>query len=162
MPICHGCGKKFPNIVKIDGKRRFLHRRIYCLDCNPYGKRIFWGGKRVIKRNRNVKRHFICSNCGKHRFQKTRNNECSSCRSRVIRHKKKAELVRLMGGGCKICGYSRSMHAMDFHHLDASKKEGNISSLFASPMKEILRELKKCILVCCRCHSEIHEGLIKV
>lgn len=37
MPLCKKCGKVFSNSVVIDGKKRRLSNRSYCLDCHPFG-----------------------------------------------------------------------------------------------------------------------------
>ena len=37
MPCCRLCTRPFPNWVTIDGSRRNLSNRKYCLDCSPFG-----------------------------------------------------------------------------------------------------------------------------
>ena len=39
----------------------------------------------------------------------------------------KRKLIEYKGGKCQICGYNRCQDAFDFHHLDPSKKDFNIS-----------------------------------
>jgi len=34
--ICQKCGEEFTQTLIIDGKRKFLHRRKYCLECFPF------------------------------------------------------------------------------------------------------------------------------
>jgi hypothetical protein len=48
------------------------------------------------------------------------------------------------------------------HHLDPAKKDFNFGAIRANPKswQKIVEELRKCILVCHNCHSEIHEGLL--
>ena len=76
----------------------------------------------------------------------------------------KKRLVEEMGGKCVVCGYDRYFGALDFHHLDASKKDFNIANLirtFGSKAFDAARkEATKCLLVCCRCHRELHGGVI--
>ena len=43
------------------------------------------------------------------------------------RKKIKKDAVAYKGGKCLICGYNRCVEAMDFHHLDPSKKEFGLS-----------------------------------
>jgi hypothetical protein len=38
MPECRKCGDYFPNHVKIEGKKRNLCKRKYCLKCSPFNK----------------------------------------------------------------------------------------------------------------------------
>lgn len=62
------------------------------------------------------------------------------------------------GGKCSICGYNKCISALEFHHLDHSKKEFNISQICITEtnFSKILNEAKKCILICNRCHREQH------
>lgn len=65
-----------------------------------------------------------------------------------------------MGGKCNCCGYDRCLNALAFHHLDPSKKDLGFGATRANPINwpKIVEELRKCILVCHNCHSEIHAG----
>ncbi len=47
---------------------------------------------------------------------------------------------------------------MDFHHLDPLEKEFTLSARMTS-WSRIKRELDKCVLLCARCHREVHDGL---
>ena len=68
-----------------------------------------------------------------------------------------------MGGKCSICGYNKCLHALQFHHIDPSKKKFNISSNIGKyTLQSIQNELKKCIVVCANCHAEIHAGFTEV
>ena len=46
----------------------------------------------------------------------------------------------------------------DFHHVDPLQKDFTISQRMTS-FEAIQRELDKCVLLCSRCHREVHEGL---
>jgi DNA-binding XRE family transcriptional regulator len=76
-----------------------------------------------------------------------------------FRKRTKQRAVEAMGGKCVICGYNKSNSALDFHHLDPKEKDFTVSQGIKSWSK-IVEELKKCVLLCCRCHREVHEGLI--
>lgn len=80
------------------------------------------------------------------------------------RKETKKRLVEGYGGKCCICGYNRSHDAIDFHHVDPSKKDFSIGRVRANPksIKRIVEELKKCIPVCANCHREIHSGITQV
>lgn len=58
---------------------------------------------------------------------------------------------------CSICGYNKSLWALEFHHLDPNEKEYNLGQLYTSSTKKLYEELNKCIVVCSNCHREIHE-----
>lgn len=65
---------------------------------------------------------------------------------------------------CQLCGYSRCIEALEFHHKDSSEKDFNISQARTSRRNRsvVLSELKKCILVCANCHREIHYGIREI
>lgn len=75
-------------------------------------------------------------------------------RNRVSGYKK--ELVALLGGKCKKCGYDKCINALDFHHIKGDK-EYQLSAMFNHSSKQkILKEANKCILLCANCHREMH------
>jgi len=47
---------------------------------------------------------------------------------------------------------------MDFHHVEILTKEFTISDRMTS-WGAIKAELDKTVLLCCRCHREVHDGL---
>ena len=69
---------------------------------------------------------------------------------------RKAYLVALAGGKCIKCGYSKSLFALQFHHINPNEKEGEVSLL---SLEKQIEEIKKCILLCANCHFELHEEL---
>ena len=56
---------------------------------------------------------------------------------------------------CKKCGDNR-YYILDFHHLDPSQKDVEISTAMGSSKKRVLEEVKKCIPLCRNCHAEFH------
>ena len=82
---------------------------------------------------------------------------------KVIRWRKrtKSKMVEAMGGSCVCCGYRICLEALEFHHLDPTKKDFGFGAALASPknISSIIDELRKCVLVCSNCHREIHSGL---
>lgn len=72
------------------------------------------------------------------------------------RIQKKIELIKFLGGKCKICDIEctdENWAIFDFHHRDPSQKEYLITrSNFKNAEKEIL----KCDLLCANCHRIIH------
>ena len=62
---------------------------------------------------------------------------------------------------CCICDYDNVFAALDFHHNEPGKKDFAISTFFQRAFNEknkaiILKELGKCLCLCCRCHAEFH------
>ena len=157
MPRCEKCQVRFPNSIKLDGKRRNLQNRKYCLDCSPFGKHNTKNFASVIKTLQ------LCRVCGRnYQGGKGKYSQiCPSCRVTQIRQKNKKQAVALMGGKCIICGYDKCIASLTFHHIKPDEKELEISSSSIA-WSRIEEELKKCILVCNRCHVEIHRGLISI
>lgn len=73
----------------------------------------------------------------------------------------KAKMVAAMGSKCQCCGYNSCNEALAFHHIDPTIKDMGFGDTRANPKKweKLVEELKKCILVCHNCHSEIHAGV---
>lgn len=80
---------------------------------------------------------------------------------RAWRQRTKARAVEYMGGKCQNCGYDRCLRALAFHHLDPGKKDFGVSSTCVS-WKAMVRELKKCTLLCSNCHMELHAGMLVI
>jgi transposase len=91
---------------------------------------------------------------------------CKQCRSEAVarrRRKMKTILVAEAGGKCCICGYSRTMRALHFHHLEPSQKRHEINAKGVAVALEKLRaEAQKCVLLCSNCHAEVEDGLASV
>lgn len=89
-----------------------------------------------------------------------RTNICKSCDSKLAIEytiKAKERAVEYMGGKCSHCGYNKCIRALEFHHLDPSKKSPTYNKRFRSwGFEKQKKELENCILVCSNCHREIH------
>lgn len=71
-------------------------------------------------------------------------------RQRMINIKKQA------GGKCVFCGYDKNYAALDFHHIDPSKKLFGINTATKGTRDKLMAEIEKCVLLCRNCHSELH------
>ena len=91
---------------------------------------------------------------------------CKRCRAeRVARRRRtlKRKLVDEAGGCCLICGYSRYVGALEFHHLDPSQKRHQISWNGVTQSLATLRaEARKCVLLCSNCHAEVEAGVAAI
>ena len=69
----------------------------------------------------------------------------------------KLYFIQYKGGKCEKCNYSNlsAPGAFCFHHKDAKDKEFGISGKNLS-FDKIKVEVDKCLLLCVRCHAEIH------
>lgn len=80
---------------------------------------------------------------------------------RVIRwrQRNKLKLIEYKGGKCEKCGYNKLIpSAYDFHHIDPSIKEFNISRTIRN-FEACKKEVDKCMLLCKNCHAEIHHEI---
>ena len=75
--------------------------------------------------------------------------------------KNKLRAVYYKGGKCQLCGYNKSIRALQFHHIDPNEKDFGISGGTKS-FEKMKPELDKCILVCSNCHCEIHDGIREI
>jgi len=93
---------------------------------------------------------------------------CKKCRSERVSQRRrdlKKKLVDYFGGKCvnPICSYDRCIGVLSFHHLDPAKKDFGLSSKgLTQSFEKLLKEAKKCVMVCKNCHTEIHAGLLDV
>jgi hypothetical protein len=84
---------------------------------------------------------------------------CKSCINKKTvewQQKTKIQAINYKGGKCIKCGYDKCPAALDFHHLDPSKKDFSISSKKNRSFDKIKFELDKCVLICRNCHAELH------
>lgn len=82
---------------------------------------------------------------------------------RKARKERKQKLVNLLNGQCCLCGYSKCLKALEFHHKQMGEKEekgfGISTKGMLASWDKLLEEIKKFILVCSNCHREIHDGM---
>lgn len=123
----------------------------------------------------------VCSCCGKNKkeseyyltgkFTKSGRNipraKCKKCVQGV--KQKRRENIRAWlkqykrNSACAKCGYSKETHAtfnikaLEFHHPQ-DNKEFNIADAAGRGMaiENLIKEIDKCVLLCARCHIEIH------
>lgn len=88
---------------------------------------------------------------------------CKRCRSESIaRHRRrlKEKLVSEAGGRCMVCGYERSIAALEFHHIDPTQKRFGISAGgLTQSLKTLRAEIASCVLLCSNCHAEVENGV---
>jgi hypothetical protein len=139
---CLKCGEYIPRVITIDGKKRNLQKRKFCLICSPFGKH-------------NTKKIHLITN-----KEKINKRAWKKRKIRVING-----VYSIVGTSCWVCNYDKGMHGqpiMDFHHVNKEKKCFGLSAtnIVGMGWKKVWEEIQKCVLLCCRCHREYHAGLI--
>ena len=113
----------------------------------------------------------ITAECGRHgmtRFGLRGDGgfRCLACRSEAVvarRRFVKATLVAEAGGRCVLCGYDRSVAALQFHHLDPTTKAFHISRQGVTrSLARARAEAAKCALLCANCHAEVESGVATI
>jgi len=91
---------------------------------------------------------------------------CLKCRGQAVarrRRRVKDTLVREAGGRCRLCGYDRSVAALQFHHLDKVSKRFALGGRGMTRSLAALRqEAHKCVLLCANCHAEVEAGIVEI
>lgn len=97
---------------------------------------------------------FCCKKCKNEHFNKNIRADYSRTKARVI----KWYLISTKGCKCEKCGYNANMSALVFHHINPSEKlfEIDARSCANRSIESLLEEANKCQLLCCNCHSELH------
>lgn len=161
MRVCQKCGSPFSNSILVDGKRKNLQNRKFCLICSPYGLHNTKTLNSKIKPREGAL--LSCKRCGRdweyHRAQGATKSYCPACYMRVRSNRMKKKAVEYKGSKCVLCGYDKFIGALEFHHIDPSDKEFFIGQRYCLSWEKMVKELDKCILVCSCCHAEIHGGL---
>lgn len=174
MKRCRKCNSKIPSWITINGKPRNLNTRAFCLSCSPFG--LHNTRSSVSKKITILTK--ICPLCNTEKpitefYVKTKNRECKNpsdyypyckeCEKSRVKEKArslKEKCVKYKGGSCIICGYSKNIAALDFHHRNSKEKDFSISQSTTKEFNQIMiDELDKCDLLCSNCHREVHSLL---
>jgi len=87
---------------------------------------------------------------------------CKRCRAAGVAKRRrviKRKLVEEAGGRCIICGYSRWLGALQFHHVEPGSKEFHLAHRGHSrAIAKSRAEMQKCVLLCANCHAEVEGG----
>jgi hypothetical protein len=144
---CRKCDNIIPSRAKINGVYRVLNRRKFCLDCSPFGTHNTKQDDPARPAKRPLGSYSTWT-------LQAKRESARSVYERGINRKK--TLVDMAGGKCTHCGYSNCLAALEFHHKDPTTKRFLLSSssIRALEWTEVLKEYKKCELLCANCHRE--------
>ena len=62
---------------------------------------------------------------------------------------------------CILCSESDSC-CLDFHHLDPTTKDFEISTIRKHGINTVKKEISKCVPLCSNCHRKVHANLISL
>lgn len=108
-----------------------------------------------------------CRVCGKEfQYDRSKRNgqtatRCGKCGVQKFRKNQKLKSVEYKGGKCAICGYNKSVEALDFHHIDPTQKSFGLGGT-TKAWHIVQAELDKTILLCANCHREVEAGITKL
>lgn len=94
-----------------------------------------------------------------HKREYALHKERYSDRNRTRRAERKVWFFEtiLKGKVCEKCG-ENCPACLDFHHIDPKTKTAAVSRMINEfrSKESILKEIKKCIIVCANCHRKLH------
>ncbi len=131
-----------------------------------YGLKTQWADRRRASGERQPEMQLRCEEHGLTTFKRRGGGgyRCAKCRAAAVarrRRKVKRILVADAGGRCEVCGYSRCIAALEFHHLVPAEKSFSLSHRgVARSLEKARAEARKCVLLCANCHAEVEAGLV--
>ncbi len=160
MPICKNCEESFPKTIVLDGKERNLQNRKYCLRCSPFGSH----NTRRLHTSTAVKEPKTCQ-CGRSLDGTHRATKCYVCIQKGKGARREDAVYSIVGNACWKCGYdkgTKGRSVLDFHHVHPDQKSFSLNRRHIAnyAWDRVLAEMKKCVLLCSRCHREEGCGLI--
>lgn len=162
MPECKKCNKHFNNYEVIDGKKRNLSKRVFCIECSPFGKHNTSDISIIFDNKKLCKKCGVVKNIKDFYQMKGKPNghpDCKMCFNKYngerLKQRKK-ELIDMFGGKCHECKNKYHYSVFEFHHLDPTIKDKKIGRLVGKTIEKLKDELKSCIMVCANCHRLLH------
>ncbi len=162
MPVCRQCNNQFPIKMLIDGKVRNLGTRQFCIECSPF---MAHNTKPLLDIQLDGSKKCCVCNQVKQKTEfytnkdKIHGSKCKECFNRLSTERyqhNKIKMIEYCGGKCIICGYNETNSGLAFHHVNPIEKDLDITRLVNRSWNNIIIELNKCVLVCVRCHNELH------
>jgi hypothetical protein len=153
MKKCRKCEKIIPNWITIDGKRKNLQNRKFCIVCSPYKGHNTSPHDPVLRK--------------KSRYQDYTEEQKKQKKEQVavyLYHKallRRDDLINRSGGKCLKCGYGQCKRSLCFHHRDPELKSFGLTlnQLWTKSQSEIDNEWNKCDMLCANCHMELEDKI---
>lgn len=164
MPrTCLKCGSAFANAAWVDGRRKNLQNRRYCLACSPFGSH---NTRRAGERRRSELTGLTCDRCGRAlTTTQQKGRACWNCYHAARSARQLDRAYAIVGETCWRCGYGRGRggrRLLDFHHVDRATKAFGLDARHVVNLawSRVTAELRKCVLLCANCHRECEAGLV--
>lgn len=80
----------------------------------------------------------------------------------IARNRKRVnDEIILRGSKCELCGLEDNPELYQWHHIHPHEKVQTITKMVGKgySLDNVIRELKKCALLCPNCHNKIHKEL---
>jgi hypothetical protein len=122
----------------------------YCDKCGETNPQLFSGHKKSL-----------CTKCSFYNFSKYSKYSTKYVNVKEWRKNTKLKLFEGFGGKCSYCGIIDDPIIYDFHHLIPSEKEFVLTGKIRK-WDSLLREVKKCTMLCGPCHRKLHAGTIEL
>jgi Zn ribbon nucleic-acid-binding protein len=124
----------------------------------------YWLKKFGLKTRKKIPKCIYCGETKADKLMKNGNkglaSRCKACHARKTierGRRNKAKFIEYLGGKCVACGYADCPDALDFHHVSRDK-DPSWKSIKLWSFGRAKVELDKCVLLCARCHREVHAG----
>ncbi len=160
---CAKCSQRIPRSSWIDGRKRELQRRKYCLTCSPFGSH----NTRIAGEVRRAQTTgILCAHCSKPLTAKqAKGRVCWNCRYKERSVRRLLQAYEIVGYACWRCGYGKGaagMRLLDFHHVERGSKCFGLDcrNIVNLAYSRVISEMKKCVLLCANCHRECETGLV--
>jgi hypothetical protein len=115
-----------------------------------------------FRNRKNNVRHPACLTCWKEIRKVSYESNKESTLRRIKKNKKRnKEWYREYKKTLKCCECGENHPAcLDFHHMDPTKKEIEISSFINNTysINTIMEEIEKCMVLCANCHRKLHHN----
>jgi hypothetical protein len=153
--LCRKCNKKIPNWFIINGDRKSLRNRKFCLDCSPY-----------MGHNTKPDDPSKPSEKREHYWDWSNERKRMSIVSTLKRGlDRKRALIEMAGSKCLNCEYKYNgcERALSFHHRNPAEKSFGLTmnNLWGQTWEKILKEFVKCDMLCLVCHAELEDKIAR-
>ncbi len=151
MKVCRKC-KKDKDLSEFYMEYRSESLRAICKECH-LGNEQQWRSTHREQHNAGALK-WAKSNPEKVRAMNVRNYKKQNDKRNEVKEKV------LNDYPCLVCGENEHI-LLDFHHLDPTVKENSPSS-HSLTWRKMLKEISKCVVLCCKCHRRYHAGKIQL